>query len=75
MDSTRIRFKRWRYTIDLWIWTKGKHSRPLKTIRFELDHFPSEEECDRYLSRDKDVRFYMDRGVEISYNNLREYQL
>lgn len=55
------------FMIDVWIWTKGKHSRPLKTIR--------EEECDRYLSRDKDVRFYMDRGVEISYNNLREYQL
>ena len=51
------------FMIDVWIWTKGKHSRPLKTIRFELDHFPSEEECDRYLSRDKDVRFYVDRGV------------
>ena len=50
------------FMIDVWIWTKGKHSRPLKTIRFELDHFPS-------------VRFYMDRDVEISYNNLREYQL
>ena len=48
---------------------------PLKTIRFELDHFPSEEECDRHLSKDGDVRFYIDRGVEISYNNLREYQL
>lgn len=63
------------FMIDVWIWTKGKHSRPLKTIRLELDHFPSEEECDRHLSKDEDVRFYVDRGVEISYNNLREYQL
>lgn len=62
------------FMIDVWIWTKGKHSRPLKTIRFELDHFPSEE-CDRHLSKDGDVRFYIDRGVEVSYNNLREYQL
>ena len=63
------------FMIDVWIWTKGKHSRPLKTIRFELDHFPSEEECDRYLSKDEDVRFYMNRDAEISYNNLREHQL
>ena len=35
--------------IDVWVWTKGKHSRPLKTIRFQMDHFPSEEECDRYV--------------------------
>ena len=43
------------FMIDVWIWTKGKHSRPLKTIRFELDHFPSEEECDRYVRKDEDV--------------------
>lgn len=29
----------------------------------------------RHLSKDEDVRFYMNRGVEISYNNLREYQI
>lgn len=59
------------FMIDVWIWTKGKHSRPLKTIRFELDHFPSEEECERYVYKDEDVRFY--ECAEISYNNLREY--
>ena len=42
--------------IDVWIWTKGKHSRPLKTIRYELDHFPTEEERARNIRKDKDVK-------------------
>jgi hypothetical protein len=43
------------FMIDVWIWTKGKHSRPLKTIRFQMDHFPTEEECARYVRKDEDV--------------------
>lgn len=60
--------------IDIWIWSKGKHSRPLKTIRFQMDHFPSEEECEAEVNKDKDVIFYSDREYEISYNNVHEYQ-
>lgn len=28
------------FMMDVWIWTE--HSKPLKTIRFEQDHFPTE---------------------------------
>lgn len=61
------------FMIDVWVWTKGKHSRLLKTIRLELDHFPSNDECDKELSKDEDVQFYLQQGAEVSYNNLREY--
>ena len=27
------------FMMDVWIWTEDKHSKPLKTIRFEQDHF------------------------------------
>lgn len=61
------------FMIDIWVWTKSKHSRPLKTIRFQLDHFPTEEECDRYVNKDEEVKFYLQHGAEISYNNIKEY--
>lgn len=61
--------------IDIWVWTKSKHSRPLKTIRFQMSHFPSEEECERLVYKDEDVQFYTRQGAEISYNNIREYSL
>lgn len=63
------------FMIDVWVWTKGKHSRPLKTIQFQQENFPTEEECDRYVFRDEDVQFYTQQNMEISYNNVREYQL
>ena len=63
------------FMIDVWIWTKGKHFRPLKTIRFQMDHFPTEEECARYVRKDEDVQFYIHQDMEISYNNIREYNL
>lgn len=53
------------FMIDVWVWTKGKHSRPLKTIQFQQENFPTEE----------DVQFYTQQNIEISYNNVREYQL
>ena len=28
------------FIMDIWVWTKETHSKPLKIIRFELDHFP-----------------------------------
>ena len=59
--------------IDVWIWTKGKHSRPLKTIRFQMNKFPTEDDCERQLYSDKDVQFYLNKDMEITYNNLREY--
>lgn len=61
------------FMIDVWVWTKGKHSRPLKTIRFQMDHFPTEEECDRVIRKDEDVKFYSDHEIDISYNNIHEY--
>ena len=33
------------FMMDIWVWTKETRSKPLKTIRFELDHFPTELEC------------------------------
>ncbi len=62
------------FIMDIWVWNKGKHSRPLKSIRFQLDHFPTDEECEREVNKDKDVIFYKDREYEISYNNIHEYQ-
>ena len=59
--------------IDVWIWTKGKHSRPLKTIRFQMDHFPTEKNVLDMFSKDEDVQFYIHQDMEISYNNIREY--
>ena len=61
--------------IDVWVWNKNKHSRPLKTIRFQMDHFPTEEECARYVRKDEDVQFYIHQDMEISYNNIHEYNL
>lgn len=29
----------------------------------------------RYVYKDEDVKFYTDRGIEISYNNIHEFQL
>ena len=63
------------FMIDVWIWTKGKHSRPLKTIRFELDRFPTDEDCNYILDNDADVRFFKDEDTEISFTNLREYNV
>lgn len=62
------------FMIDVWVWSKGKHSRPIKTIRIQQDHFPTEEECDRYVYNDEDIKFYVDGGYEITYNNIHEYQ-
>lgn len=59
--------------IDVWVWNKSKHSRPLKTIRFQMDRFPTEDDCERQLYSDKDVQFYLSKDIEITYNNLREY--
>ena len=61
------------FMIDVWIWTKGKHSRPLKTIRFQMNKFPTEDDCERQLYSDKDIQFYLSKDMEITYNNLREY--
>lgn len=39
-----------------------------------MDHFPTEEECDKIINKDNDIKFYID-NMEISYNNLREYTI
>ena len=46
------------FMMDVWIWTE-----PLKTIRFEQDHFPTEKECWHWFTKDEDVKF----------NNIHEY--
>lgn len=61
------------FMIDVWVWNKSKHSRPLKTIRFQMGKFPTEDDCERQLYSDKDVQFYLSKDIEITYNNLREY--
>lgn len=38
-----------------------------------MDHFPTEEECDRVVRKDEDVKFYSDHEIDISYNNIHEY--
>lgn len=63
------------FMIDVWIWNKGKHSRPLKTIRFQQETFPTDEDCERIASKDKDCKFYLDQEYEVNFNNLREYSL
>lgn len=39
------------FMMDVWIWTEDKHSKPLKTIRFEQDHFPTEKECWHWFTK------------------------
>ena len=46
------------FMIDIWVWTKETHSKPLKTIRFELDHFPTELECREIFKKDENVEIY-----------------
>ena len=33
------------FIFDVWVWTKDKHSRPLKSIKIECKEFPSDREC------------------------------
>lgn len=47
------------FMMDVWIWTEDKHSKPLKTIRFEQDHFPTEKECWHWFTKDEDVEVYI----------------
>lgn len=58
------------FIFDVWVWTKDKHSRPLKSIKIECKEFPS----DREMAKDDEVAPYMkSSSMEISFNNLREY--
>ena len=61
------------FMMDIWVWTKETHSKPLKTIRFELDHFPTELECREIFKKDEDVEIYLNSIVDFTYTNLREY--
>lgn len=61
------------FIMDVWVWTKDKHSRPLKTIRFEQDHFPTDKECWYWFTKDEDVEVYMRNGIDITFNNVHEY--
>lgn len=59
------------FIFDVWIWSKDKHSRP---IRIECKEFPSDRECWEYMAKDEEVAPYMKSStMEISFNNLREY--
>ena len=61
------------FMMDVWIWTEDKHSKPLKTIRFEQDHFPTEKECWHWFTKDKDVEIYMKSDICVKFNNVHEY--
>lgn len=54
------------------VWTEDKHSKPLKTIRFEQDHFPTENW--HWFTKDEDVEVYMKSGICVKFNNIHEYQ-
>ena len=61
------------FMMDIWVWTKETRSKPLKTIRFELDHFSTELECREIFKKDEDVEIYLNSKVDVTYTNLREY--
>lgn len=63
------------FIIDIWVWNRSKHSRPLKSIRFELNHFPNDEECEEVMNKDEDVQFYLNNNAEVNFTNLREYEI
>lgn len=63
------------FIMDVWLWTTDRHSRPLKDIRFESDHFPTELECNRIMLADDEVKEHIKSGIGIRYVNLREYKL
>lgn len=63
------------FIMDVWLWTLDRHSRPLKDIRFESDHFPTELECNRIMLSDEEVKEHIKSGTGIRYVNLREYKL
>lgn len=50
-----------------------RHSKPLKTIRFEQDHFPTEKECWHWFTKDEDVEIYMKSDICVKFNNVHEY--
>lgn len=41
------------FIFDVWVWSKDKHSRPLKSIRIECKEFPSDRECWEYMAKDE----------------------
>jgi hypothetical protein len=61
------------FMMDVWIWTEDKHSKPLKTIRFEQDHFPTDKECWHWFTKDEDVEIYMKSDICVKFNNVHEY--
>lgn len=50
---------------------EDKHSKPLKTIRFEQDHFPTEKECWHWFTKDGEI--YMKSDICVKFNNVHEY--
>lgn len=63
------------FMIDVWFWTKQTHSKPLKVIRFDLNHFPTDKECKEIMYKDEEVKNYIDSEIGITYMNLREYNI
>lgn len=61
------------FMIDIWVWTKETRYKPLKTIRFELNHFPTELEYREIFKKDEDVEIHLNSKVDVTYTNLKEY--
>ena len=61
------------FMMDIWVWTKETHSKPLKKIKYELDDFHKELECKKKKKKDEDVEIYLNSKVDVTYTNLREY--
>ena len=63
------------FIFDVWVWSKAKHSRPLKQIRVKALSFPSDIFCLNKAAKDADVSPYMKSDeFEVTIGNLREYQ-
>ena len=69
------------FMIDVWVWTKGKHSRPLKTIQFQQENFPTKEECECLEMRmysfihSRIWKFPITMFVNINFNKIKKGDL
>jgi hypothetical protein len=61
------------FIFDVWMWTPECHSVPMKSIKIECDHFPTDREVMEHLYKDEDVMIKACKHAKISYTNLREY--
>lgn len=63
------------FIFDVWVWSKDKHSRPIKQIRVKAHSFPSDLFCLNEVACDEDCSPYMKaKEFEVTIGNLREFE-